>query len=182
MLTPPILTPLVTPPNERYNINGPVTLADGCSGTIPWTSKDWLGYKGTDCILYIDLEKETEINEIKIGWLNDVSSWIYEPNKEVEIYIGNDTNNLIAIRDSSLMYRNPTEDTTVTYTVPWHIPQTTLKDFPDGNIIENGYSFSSLKGKGRYIKLVIKNFGIIPEGKPGAGKRAWLFLDEIGVY
>jgi hexosaminidase len=39
---------------------------------------------------------------------------------------------------------------------------------------EGGYS-------GRYIKVLIKNYGIIPQGNPGAGSRAWLFVDEIEV-
>ncbi|MEI2739694.1 MAG: hypothetical protein V9F01_13045 [Chitinophagaceae bacterium] len=33
----------------------------------------------------------------------------------------------------------------------------------------------------RYIKVVVKNYGTIPDGKPGAGNKAWLFVDEIEV-
>lgn len=33
----------------------------------------------------------------------------------------------------------------------------------------------------RYIKLIISNYGIIPEGKQGAGNPAWTFIDEIVV-
>jgi len=33
----------------------------------------------------------------------------------------------------------------------------------------------------RYIKLNIPNYGIIPEGKQGAGNKAWTFIDEIIV-
>ncbi len=35
--------------------------------------------------------------------------------------------------------------------------------------------------KTRYIKLVIPNYGTIPEGKQGAGNKAWTFIDEIIV-
>ena len=31
----------------------------------------------------------------------------------------------------------------------------------------------------RYIKLKVPNYGIIPEGKQGAGNKAWTFIDEI---
>jgi hexosaminidase len=27
-----------------------------------------------------------------------------------------------------------------------------------------------------------KNYGMIPDDKPGAGNKAWLFADEIQVY
>jgi hexosaminidase len=33
----------------------------------------------------------------------------------------------------------------------------------------------------RYVKVLVKNYGSIPEGKPGAGNNAWLFLDEIEI-
>lgn len=31
----------------------------------------------------------------------------------------------------------------------------------------------------RYIKIMIPNYGVIPEGKQGAGQKAWTFIDEI---
>lgn len=33
----------------------------------------------------------------------------------------------------------------------------------------------------RFIKLTIPNYGIIPEGKQGAGNKAWTFIDEIMI-
>jgi hexosaminidase len=33
----------------------------------------------------------------------------------------------------------------------------------------------------RYLRILIKNFGKIPAGNPGAGTPAWLFVDEIEV-
>jgi hexosaminidase len=33
----------------------------------------------------------------------------------------------------------------------------------------------------RYLKVLIKNHGTIPEGNAGAGDKAWLFLDEIEI-
>jgi hexosaminidase len=40
----------------------------------------------------------------------------------------------------------------------------------------------TLKQSSRFIKVVAKNYGLIPDGKPGAGNKAWLFADEIQVY
>ncbi len=37
------------------------------------------------------------------------------------------------------------------------------------------------KTKSRFIFIKVPNFGIIPEGKQGAGHRAWTFIDEIIV-
>ena len=33
----------------------------------------------------------------------------------------------------------------------------------------------------RYAKIVAKNYGVIPNGQPGAGNPAWLFVDEVQV-
>ena len=35
--------------------------------------------------------------------------------------------------------------------------------------------------KARYIKVIAKNNGIISEGMPGAGNKAWVFAGEIQV-
>jgi len=35
--------------------------------------------------------------------------------------------------------------------------------------------------KTRYITLKVKNYGTIPEGKQGAGHKAWTFIDEIKI-
>jgi hexosaminidase len=33
----------------------------------------------------------------------------------------------------------------------------------------------------RYVRVTAKNAGIIPDGQPGAGNKAWLFVEEIVV-
>lgn len=35
--------------------------------------------------------------------------------------------------------------------------------------------------KTRYVKIIVNNYGLIPEGNPGAGSPAWLFCDEIQI-
>ena len=37
------------------------------------------------------------------------------------------------------------------------------------------------KRMARIIKIRVPNYGIIPEGKQGAGNKAWTFIDEIIV-
>ena len=32
---------------------------------------------------------------------------------------------------------------------------------------------------GRYVKIIAKNFGTIPDWHLGAGGKAWLFIDEV---
>ena len=50
---------------------------------------------------------------------------------------------------------------------------------PTGNGLMNiAFNVTSV----RYVKVLVKNWGIIPEGSnAGAGNKAWLFVDEIEV-
>ena len=36
-----------------------------------------------------------------------------------------------------------------------------------------------LEGKARFVKIKATRYGIIPEGRPGGGNEAWLFVDEL---
>ena len=47
------------------------------------------------------------------------------------------------------------------------------------NISEFYPKYKILKTKN--LKIIIPNYGIIPEGKQGAGYKAWTFIDEIIV-
>jgi hypothetical protein len=33
----------------------------------------------------------------------------------------------------------------------------------------------------RYVRIVAKNYGVIPDGEPGGGNKSWLFIDEIEI-
>ncbi len=57
-----------------------------------------------------------------------------------------------------------------------------LDDKLASKIPESGnmaYFKKNINSKARIIKLKIQNYGIIPEGKQGAGNKAWTFIDEI---
>jgi hexosaminidase len=44
------------------------------------------------------------------------------------------------------------------------------------------YNSTVMKGKKvRYITIKAKNVGVCPPDHPGAGGKAWLFVDEITV-
>jgi hexosaminidase len=64
--------------------------------------------------------------------------------------------------------------------------EVTFDDGRTASIREEQNSIASIKKfriwtklKSRYLKFTIKNYGIIPEGKQGAGNKTWTFIDEI---
>ena len=147
-------------PSLKYNAGGTKALINGISGNNKrYGDKEWLGFDGKDVEITIDLEKETEIKSISMRFHNGNGQWIYAPKNVIVSATLSDGKliNLISIpenRDSLLVNFNI------------NIKELTQK--------ENSIKTSKLK-------LTIPNYGIIPDGKQGAGHKAWLFIDEIIV-
>ena len=78
-----------TEPSKYYNHGGGFTLVDGAVAKLPRVNDEWLGWSGNDLETIIDLESQTTITHIQIGFLNEELNWIYLP-KNVEFYISND--------------------------------------------------------------------------------------------
>jgi hexosaminidase len=143
---------LATPPSKSYPGDGAFTLVNGIQNTKGTAkSKEFLGFSGTDCEATIDLGTTQPINNVVIHYLQQKSSWIWAP-KSIEIYTSDDGNNFkLASTDHSIT--------------------------PNGE--GNNKVNLSLKSTTRYLKIIAANNGTIAEGSPGAGNKAWLFIDEI---
>ncbi|TND09834.1 MAG: hexosaminidase [Bacteroidetes bacterium] len=144
---------LLTDPDPQYNTGGGFTLVNGVTGRIPWNGSDWLGYKGKNLEAVIDLGITASVRMVRVDALKDEGSWIYFP-KSIEVLGSNDR---------------------LTYTSIKKIQGDELGNRRNINIIVGGLQMA------RYVKVVVENAGTIPEGKPGAGNPAWLFVDEIIV-
>lgn len=129
-------------------------LTDGKVG-VPNNNNTWVGINGDDLDLTIDFEEITEINEVIIGFLHAPGSWIMYP-KNLKLSTSTDGEN----------FRE--------------YPVYDLTD-PEGASAA-GQTMMKLNGvKARYLKIKAENFGLLPEDHAGAGKPAWLFVDEIEV-
>ena len=117
-------------------------------------SKEWLGFLGKDLDAVIDLGKTESISRIRLDVLKQENSWIYLPSM-VEFFVSDDG---------------------VAFTPVGKVLPMANGDWPDERRIE-----LKMQASARYIKVVATNYGLIPEGKPGAGTKAWLFADEIEV-
>ncbi|HNU15721.1 MAG TPA: family 20 glycosylhydrolase, partial [Chitinophagaceae bacterium] len=143
---------LTTPPSKTYPGDGAFTLVNGVQNEKGMSkSKEFLGFSGDDCIAIIDLGKEESISFVKVYYLHQPSSWIHQPSA-VSVSVSTDGNNFQPVAIS-----NPT--------------------------IANNEAINEFlqPANTRYIKVYISNFGIIPSGNPGAGSKAWLFVDEIEI-
>jgi hexosaminidase len=150
---------LKDPPAERWQGNGAFTLVNGIITEKKLDEPlEWIGFQGKDLDAVIDLGKEENINKIRLDVLNLERSRIYPPSY-VEVQFSHDGNNFYKI-DTLAAYASKTEDFRT-------------------------YSFEGKKNmpitQARYVRVIAKNYGKIPEGKPGAGDAAWLLADEIEV-
>lgn len=144
--------------NPQYHAGGPEGLLDGIFGSENWRKGDWQGYQSQDFEAVIDLQKETKIKKISAHFLQDTRAWILMPT-EVEFYTSNDGKNFIKVA-------------TIQNSVDPKEYEVVLKDFS-----------ASVQAKAKYLKVVAKNFGKLPEwhqGHPYDGD-AFIFIDEITV-
>jgi len=144
--------------NKQYTAGGDEGIIDGIYGDINWRKGEWQGYQYTDFECVIDLREEKAINSVAINCLQDTRSWIIFP-KEIEIYISADNKNF------TLLEKTGNEIDPKDYTI--QIKKFTVQ------LVE--------KPKPRYIKIVAKNFGTLPQWHEGKGDGAFIFVDEIEI-
>jgi hexosaminidase len=150
---------ILYPASSSYAGNGAFTLVDGVQNKMGMSrSAEFLGFSGKDLVATIDLGEATNISEVRIHAFTQTASWIYPPAQGIKIEISEDG------KDFSF-------------------PQEEIENIgPDDGIHKIWFSFSHQRLLTRFLKITVKNYGIIPPPQPGAGNSAWLFVDEIEVF
>ena len=144
---------------NQYNGGGNNALIDGIRGSKDFRTGAWQGYQDTDLIAIVDLGSAKPIKTIRVNFLQDQKSWIFYPT-EVECYYSDD-----------LTFKNNAPVQKIDAEIP--------SDEPDLKTIQ----FNISGNNARYVKIVAKNLGDLPEwhlGAPFNGK-AWIFVDEIDI-
>ena len=146
---------LLTKYSGQYSGGGDLALVDFIRGGKNFKTGGWQGYEGVDVSAVIDLGSVQAVHELSLGCYQDQGAWIFMP-LEVKFAFSRDNITYTALP-------------VVTNTVDEKTNGAVTKDF-------------TLKPSGvsaRYIKVVAVNRGNCPAWHPGAGKKAWLFVDEI---
>jgi hexosaminidase len=150
---------LVNEPHKSYPGDGAFTLVNGVQNEKDMArSSEFVGFSGTDLDATIDLGKDMEVSTIKVHCFAKNNSWIYLP-AQIDVQC-------IPYIDTTIITRHPPIET-ITLPVKDDNKIQTIK-LPEPKTC-------------RYVRVHVKNYGTIPEGKPGAGEKAWLFVDEIEV-
>lgn len=142
--------------NNKYTGGGDSTLTDGITGYIDFSHGAWQGFLGQDFSATIVFDKKIKVSEIAMGYLENENSWIFAPDTVVISY-SVDGKKFIKLSEICNSER------------------------PSSEKIRRGEFLVSCNTKMRAIKIEVTAKKVCPEGHPGAGQPAWLFLDEIIV-
>ncbi len=145
---------LMNPYSHNYTAGGKLALLDGVRGNLDFRS-NWQGFQKDDLIATIDLGSQKNISSLSITCLQDQRIWIMLP-QYVEYFISNDRVNFESL--GKVFHSEPAEK--------------------NGAFIHT-FELEFPKQKTKYIKIEVKNFGILPEWHYGAGGDAWIFADEL---
>lgn len=145
--------------NPQYHAGGPEALIDGIFGTENWKKGEWHGYQSHDFEAVIDLQINKEISTLSANFLQDSRSWILMPT-ELEYLVSTDNINFTSAGSLKIEDVNP----------------------KDTEIIIKKYGINLAKPqKARYVKVIAKNYGKLPEWHQGFGGDAFIFIDEITI-
>ena len=149
---------LATQPSKTYKGDSAFTLVNGVQNEKRLAkSRIFLGFPGTDCEAVIDLGKEQTFSSVNVHAFQETGSWIYRP-LAVEVLISGDGINFSSVGSTDDFVETKAKNGKGTMKVEF-----------------------LMTAPARYVKVVVKNWGKIPDGNAGAGNKAWLFVDEIEV-
>ena len=147
---------LLTEYDNQYTAGGNGALIDQLRGGEDFKTGEWQGYWGKDVEAIVDLGKVQDVSYLGIGVLQDVRPWIMCPSY-ADFWVSEDGEN-------------------------WTSAGRGENYLPDNDYTpQHGELYADYSGKARYIKVFVKNYGILPEWHLGAGNESWTFVDEIVV-
>jgi len=149
---------ILTQPNVQYQANGSMSLIDGIKGTADWRKGDWLGFQGKDVTLTFDLKSHKRITNLALGVLQDTRSWIVFP-KSIEVW-GSTDNAAFTLMGT-------------------YKPKTSIEQLDA--LRETWVLNLNSTQRFRYVKLIAKQYGTLPQWHPGAGGDTFIFIDECEI-
>ena len=144
--------------NTPYNYAQDGILFDGETGDVTDLSRGWLGFSGTDLSVVFELSKSIDLQDVEMNFAHVPDAWAFAPTS-VMVSVSSDGTNYSAPFNAVIQY-NPSSQEMST---PQLQAVRVIVDRP--NV--------------KYVKVVAKNMGRIPDWHKAKGLRPWLMVDEI---
>ena len=139
----------------EYSGGSEDALLNGAIGSMDYKDGNWQGFYGTDCDIELDFGKKENLNSIKINFNTNPYDWILMP-KTMKVLTSDDGINYKEYKTFDIYEEVEKSKTT---------------------IVKRNLDVKGLSS--RYVRIIIENPGIIPEGLPGYNNPSWMFMDEI---
>jgi hexosaminidase len=149
---------LTTPNSPAYAGTGPFTLTDSLRGSLDFHDGTWQGWEGDDMEAIVSLGTPVAIREIEVGTLQVMRAWILLP-RRVTMWLSDDGKSWRQVGDQ-------------THDVP---PQR------EDSLVRRFRQALPAGTRAAFVKVRAQNAGPLPAWHPGAGGKAWVFVDEIAV-
>jgi putative alpha-1,2-mannosidase len=140
----------------NYADKGDESLINGIHGTTNWHVGNWQGYQGKDLEAIIDIGAIKPVKQVSIGTLQDSNAWIVFP-KYIQYWVSDDGRNYkLAATVNTKVDIKDTNSQTQEFTAPLNLNT-------------------------RYIKIIAKQYGALPNWHESKGNQSYIFADEITV-
>lgn len=143
--------------HSNYHAGGSMGLVNGIRGGENFREGGWQGFEENDLSCVIDLGQLDQISSVKAGFLQDIGSWIFLPQKMI-VSLSTDGDHFDSVAEKG-------------HTVSLKGQSATIEE------IRIGFASTSA----RFVKIKAVNVGRCPDWHPGSGGKAWIFVDEIVV-
>jgi len=143
--------------SPMYSGGGELALVDGLRGGADFRTGAWQGYEGVDLDAVVDLGATQTVRRITAGFLRNQNSWIFLPER--------------------VEYSISTDGAAFTKVAEW---APGAPSAGDGDTIRNLAS-GAIDRSARFVRVYAKSIGVCPAWHPGAGGKAWVFVDEIVI-
>jgi len=143
--------------HAKYPGGGSLGLVNGIRGSKSYLDGRWQGYEEIDLSCIIDLGDLQQVSSVSAGFLQDIVPWIFLP-ESMGVLLSTDG------KEFKFAGRNG-------HTISQKKQSVTIEEI----------SVEFEPTPARYVKIQAKSVGRCPEWHPGAGGKAWIFVDEIIV-
>ena len=148
-------------PSKTYAAEGYLTLIDGQMGSFDHRNGQWLGWNDPVVKGTLSFDNPRTVNEIVFNFLVTPGPWIFPP-KVIRLHCYD---------------KKGKKETLV------EVPQQRFEKYEQELSMDLKIRYHArFKWRAKKVKMVtfeIVNYGLLPDWHPGAGSKAWIFMDEL---
>ena len=143
-------------PADNYSAGKEVVLMDNKRGVVGNWKEGWLGFDGGDMDATIELTEKTDVEKVFVGFAIAPDQWVLCPMQIIVTVSTNGTD----------------------FSMPV-IAEMPLYDDAEGI---RGEARAKISAKGvKFVRVLVRNAGTLPNNHPYAGQKAWIMIDEVRI-